>query len=103
MNKEIIPLSESREKIDNIDKELVRLFSERLKAAADIAEYKKANSMSVYDKEREIQLLKKISELSDGEFEEYTKELYSAILTISKKYQNTILGKPSTDTDGCKD
>ena len=34
-------INESRKKIDSIDKELVKLFCERMDTAKDIAEYKK--------------------------------------------------------------
>ena len=42
-------LSDYREKIDSIDKELVKLFAERMDTAAEIARYKKEHGMKVLD------------------------------------------------------
>ena len=46
-------LSDYREKIDSIDKELVKLFAERMDTAAEIAQYKKEHGMKVLDSARE--------------------------------------------------
>lgn len=89
---EIIPIEESRKKIDEIDKELVKLFKERMKVASDVAEYKKAAGYPVHDPARERQLLSKIADLSGEEFSDYGKVLYSTILSLSKSYQRALLG-----------
>lgn len=88
----IIPLENSRKKIDETDKEIIRLFKERMKAAADIAAYKKENGLPVHDPQRERQLLAKISELSGSEFSDYGRVLYSTIMSLSKSYQRALLG-----------
>ena len=46
-------LEEARQKIDSIDKELIKLFEERMKAVCDVAKYKK---------EKYVKILKKVSE-----------------------------------------
>ncbi len=89
---EFIPIEESRKKIDEIDKELVKLFKERMKVASDVAEYKKAAGVPVHDPARERQLLSKIADLSGEEFSDYGKVLYSTILSLSKSYQRALLG-----------
>lgn len=88
----IIPLEDSRKKIDETDKEIVRLFKERMKTAADIVEYKKANGLPIHDPQRERQLLSKIADLSGSEFADYGKVLYSTIMSLSKSYQRALLG-----------
>lgn len=88
-------LSELREKIDAIDNELVRLFTERMLVAADVAEYKRKNGLPVLDSSRERALLAKVSELSGENFEEYVRTLYSTILDLSRSYQHKILGLTS--------
>lgn len=89
-------LNEIRSKIDNIDSQLVKLYIERMTTCAEVAEYKKQNNMPVLDSSRERALLEKISELSGEEFEEYTRNLYSTILSLSRSYQHKILGTSST-------
>ena len=50
-----LDLMECRNKLDVIDKEIVRLFEERMSVCGDVAEYKIATGKAVYDAEREKQ------------------------------------------------
>lgn len=95
MSDYVIPIEESRKKIDEIDKEVIRLFKERMDAAAAVAEYKKVNGIPVHDPARERQLLSKIAVLAGNEFSDYSKVLYSTILSLSKSYQRALLGVDS--------
>ena len=81
-------LEEIRNEIDSIDKELVSLFIRRMNCSAQVAEYKKENNLPVLDASRERALLNKISDLSGEEFEEYSRTLYSTILSLSRSYQH---------------
>ncbi|MBQ6899149.1 MAG: chorismate synthase [Clostridia bacterium] len=83
-----VSLEASREKIDAIDKEIVRLFCERMAVSEDIARYKKENGLPVYVPERENELLGRVKALSKDKFSGYTEELYKEILALSKKYQS---------------
>ena len=96
MSDKIIPsLDESREKIDRIDREMVRLFCERMQVAADVAEYKRAVGMPVTDAARERALLSKISTLAGEEMEDYARTLYATVLSVSKAYQHEKLNTSS--------
>ena len=97
--KEIIPIEESRNRIDEIDKDIVRLFKERMETAANVAEYKREKGIPVHDPARERQLLGKIAELSGKEYSDYGKVLYSTILSLSKSYQRALLGIDSAVYD----
>lgn len=88
-------LNELRNQIDSIDKELVSLFIERMECSAHVAEYKREHNMPVLDASRERALLTKISEISGTEFEEYTRTLYSTILSLSRSYQHKQLDEVS--------
>ena len=48
-----LELSDYRNQIDHIDKELIRLFAERMDVAAEIAAYKKEHGLAVLDPARE--------------------------------------------------
>ena len=48
-----LDLGEIRTKIDNIDKELVKLLEERMIIVEDVIEYKAANNMKIFDAKRE--------------------------------------------------
>ena len=76
-----------RKEIDKIDREIVSLFNQRLAVAKNIALYKKANNLAILDQKREDELLIKIKDLSQDEYEEETLKLYDCILAISKEYQ----------------
>ncbi|MBR7181574.1 MAG: chorismate mutase, partial [Clostridia bacterium] len=93
--KNIPSLEQSRDAIDRIDRELVRLFCERMSVSADVAEYKRAVGKAVTDPARERALLSKISELAGEEMEVYTRTLYATILSISKAYQHERLNTSS--------
>lgn len=88
-------LNELRQQIDEIDRELVSLFIRRMNCSASVAEYKREHNMPVLDASRERDLLNKISELSGAEFEEYSRTLYSTILSLSRSYQHKQLGETS--------
>ena len=49
----VVDLKESREKIDRIDKEIAKLFEERMKVATDVAAYKRSTGKKVFDPVRE--------------------------------------------------
>ena len=50
-----LDLKECRDKLDVIDKEIVRLFEERMSVCGDVAEYKIGTGKAVYDATREAQ------------------------------------------------
>lgn len=87
-------LSEIRLEIDAVDKEILRLYEERLKLAEDVAEYKIANGKKVYDKEREIAKLDALSSQAEGDFaKQGVRELFEQIMSTSRKKQYQILSK----------
>ncbi len=88
-------LTELRDQIDEIDRELVELFKRRMNVSSKVAEYKRQTGMNVLDPSRERALLNKVSELSGEEFEEYTRTLYASILELSRSYQHKKLGDTS--------
>ena len=93
--KQIPSLEESRAAIDRIDRELVKLFCERMAVSADVAEYKRAVGKPVTDSARERALLCKVSELAGEEMEEHVRTLYSTVLSLSKAYQHERLNTAS--------
>ena len=93
-----LDLNELRERINETDKEIVDLFVRRMSISADIAEYKRQNSLPVLDASRERELLDKVASLSGDGMENYTRELYITIMKLSRDYQNAvIIGDQSSD------
>jgi len=85
-------LAASRRKIDRIDRELVALFSARMGVSADVAAYKRQIGMPVTDAKREAALLDRVAALSPAETADYTRTLYTNIMSLSRAYQHTALG-----------
>ena len=88
-------LNDYREKIDRIDDEMVRLFTERMEVAAGIAAYKKENSLPVLDMRREREKLLKIAEKTPEGLRDYAVSLYSLIFELSRSCQTRLLGEES--------
>lgn len=85
-------LKECRERIDAVDKELVRLFAERMRISADVAAWKKANNLPVRDEVREAQKIKNVGEMAGEEMRPYTEELFSTLMSLSRAYQHHLNG-----------
>ena len=87
-------LLECRNKLDVIDKKIVKLFEERMDICGKVAETKIASGKSVYDAEREKQKLDAVSAMADSEFNQVAvRELFSQMMSISRKYQYSILAE----------
>lgn len=80
-------LTELRNKIDSIDKELVRLFTERMDIAAQVAEFKRENNLPIFVPAREREILQTVADLAGPEMDNYTRVLYSMLFELSRNYQ----------------
>ncbi|MDD2402694.1 MAG: prephenate dehydratase domain-containing protein, partial [Clostridia bacterium] len=92
-----------RDEIDNIDTEIVKLFSERMNTAMKIASYKKENNIPVLNKEREREILNRVSTLAGTDIDRYARVLFSTLLDLSKSYQNNIFAEKSNLWDVIKE
>lgn len=82
-------LIQCRNRIDEIDKELMKLFEERMKVILDVAKYKKENNMTIFHKDRENQVIEKnLKRIENKELLPYAEEMLHALMDISKKYQH---------------
>ena len=85
-------LNESREKINNIDKEMTKLFCERMNLCKDIAEYKKANSLPILDSSRENEVINKnLTLVEDENLKPYYVTYIKNFLNVSRDYQRSLL------------
>jgi len=87
-------LQDSRQQIDKIDDDLVRLFQQRMDVSAEIAQYKKNNNLPVYAPERERQKLYDLSGKA-ADRAAYITALYSLIFELSRADQERILNPES--------
>ena len=88
-------LKDCRIKIDEIDKELVRLFKERMEVSKEVAECKKENGLPIFDPKREREKLTSVAEMLPDEFKNYSDALYSLLFELSRAYQRKNLSGES--------
>ncbi len=85
-------LLELRDEIDKIDREIVRLYEERMKISQQVAEYKITTGKKVLDKEREIKKLNAVKDMAHNDFNRYgIEELFEQIMSMSRKLQYQML------------
>ncbi len=81
-------LNELRNQIDSIDTDLVRLFTQRMDLAAQVAAYKKENNLPIYVPARERAILKDVAKKAGPVMGNYTRVLYSMMFELSRSYQS---------------
>lgn len=76
-----------RKEIDNIDKEIAKLFEMRMKLVKDVIEYKISNNLPILDSSRENEVINKNLDFVDDEYKKYYQEFIKNMLNISKEFQ----------------
>lgn len=85
-------LEECRSAIDAVDREIVRLFEERMQLCRDVAKYKIANGMQVLDRSREEKVLEsRAAMLADPYWKESVRSLFEGIMAQSRAEQEKLL------------
>ena len=79
-------LNELRNEINTIDDEILALFLRRMEVAGQVADYKRANGLPIYQPEREQAILESVAARA-GEMGGYAQVLFSTLMDLSKKYQ----------------
>lgn len=94
----MLDLQDSRAKIDEIDREIVRLFEERMIIAQEVADYKIRTGKKVFDREREEEKLKVLTGLASNDFNRHgIRELFTQIMSMSRKFQYSLVDKYSNE------
>lgn len=84
-------LKEIRQRIDEIDRQIVELFSARMALCADVAQYKADHSLPVLDSARENEKLLQIAALAGDDMADYAVALYGRIFELSRAEQEKCL------------
>ena len=79
-------LVEARHRIDQIDKQLVQLLSQRMDVIVDIAAVKAEEELPILDTAREQQKIDAIAELTSPNYRVYLKSLFGSIMDESKAF-----------------
>ncbi len=82
----------ARDKINEIDAQMIELFKERMKASKMVALYKRENNLEVLDSKREAQIIEKnLNILNDKELEKFYLTFFDGVLKASKDYQKELI------------
>ncbi|WP_273478452.1 chorismate mutase [Ignavigranum ruoffiae] len=83
-----------RQKINQIDQQMVGLWEERIKIVEEIASIKQAQGMEVLDEAREIKVIEQAkSYLSDPDLSPLLEEFMQEVLRLSRKHQVTWMNR----------
>ena len=88
-------LSEIRERINELNDEMLELFLERMQLSAEVAEYKKANGLPILDKTREREILARMAEKGGAENETYVYQFFNSLMNLSKARQSELISGDS--------
>ena len=85
-------LADIRQRINQIDEQISALFLERMEAAADVAEYKRATGKPVFDRTRERENIARAAERVPFNLASYAATLESVLMEASREAQYERLG-----------
>lgn len=81
-------LEQQRQQIDQIDRELVRLFEARMHVVQEVAQIKSKHHLPILDAQREKQVITKVQGyLANSEFEHALADFYTELMRISRQHQ----------------
>ncbi len=85
-------LSQLRQQIDTIDRQIVNLYEERMDVSRQVAEYKIETGKKVFDKQREQEKIADVKALTHNDFNSHgVEELFEQIMSMSRKLQYQLL------------
>ncbi len=86
-----------RRELDEVDRELVKLFERRMEVSRRIAVYKRDNNLSVLDAAREEAVFDtRVGMLSDRNLEASCRALFREIMRLSRLEQEIMLNRGDT-------
>ena len=90
---ENLDLGKIREKIDELDRQLVELLEERLHIVQEVAQFKKQTGKKIFDEEREKEVISKnLKRVKNKELNHYIELILKDIMDASKEYQKFKIG-----------
>ena len=85
-------LSQLRQQIDTIDRQIVDLYEKRMDVSRQVAEYKIETGKKVFDKQREQEKIAGVKALTHNDFNRHgVEELFEQIMSMSRKLQYQLL------------
>ena len=87
-------LEQARAEIDEVDAQLAALFERRMAAVLQVAEYKRAHGLPIFDAAREAAVLEKAAaRIHAPALRPYYKDHVQNMMDVAKQYEALILGQ----------
>ena len=87
-------LEQARAEIDTVDAQLAALFERRMAAVLQVAEYKRAHGLPIYDAARETAVLEKAAaRIQQPALRPYYKDHVQHMMDLAKQYEAAVLGQ----------
>ncbi len=80
-------IEDLRNEINTIDDEMVKLFDKRMHKVREIAGEKKQSGKTVLDRQRENEIIERVTRQVSPDLETYTKILFQTMFSLSRSYQ----------------
>jgi len=82
-------IDDYRNRIDEIDKEITKLFEERMDTVINIANYKKENNLPIFNRDREDEVIEKnIGYLKNTDYTKETRKFFISLMEVSRELQS---------------
>ena len=96
-------LEQARAEIDTVDAQLAALFERRMAAVLQVAEYKRAHGLPIYDAAREAAVLEKAAaRIQQPALRPYYKDHVQHMMDLAKQYEAAALGVTAPPIRGWK-
>ena len=84
-----------RRHIDRIDIVIITALAERMSLMPDVAEYKKKNSLSIFDEDREVEIMKKLKKVAaeQGLDDGFVEEIFLSCFNEAKRIQQEVINR----------
>lgn len=87
-------LTQLRDEIDEIDRQIVALYEKRMAVCEEVANYKIDTGKKVFDRVREEEKIRKVKAMTHNDFNARAiEEVFEQIMSISRKLQYQLLAK----------
>ena len=86
-------LSDYRDELDVIDREITALFARRMEICGQIGAFKVKRGLPVLDTGREQEKLERVANLLPEELKESGKALFRELMRLSRDYQTELICK----------
>ena len=87
-------LDEYRQQINHIDEQMLKLFAKRMQVVKKIGMYKIKNHLSIENRQRENENMKRIAEIIETDsVRKYARSWYRHMMELAKRYQKDLQKK----------